>query len=46
MAGCAIDLNLAEEREAGLVVQIAEGLDVFFSARLLAAKLIAGKCQY
>ena len=46
MAGRAIDLNLAEQREAGLVVQVAEGLNCFLIAGLLTAKLVAGKSQY
>ena len=46
MTGRAIHLNFAEQREAGLVIQIAEGLNLFLVARLLAAKLVAGKGQH
>ena len=46
VAGSTIDLNLAEQREAGLVVEVAERLDFLLATRFLSAKLIAGEGQH
>ena len=46
MARSAVDFYFAEQREAGLIVKIAEGLDLFLRARFLSAKLIAWKGEH
>lgn len=41
----AVDVNLAEQREGDAVGGAAEGLNLFFTARLLAEELVAGEAQ-
>ena len=41
-----VDVNFAEQREGDAVGGAAEGLNLFFTARLLAEELVAGEPQH